>query len=212
MAEELRKSEFADLLGVSRAYISQLAKADRLVLSADGHRVQVSQTLERLAATSSVDKIGVAARHALERSKKGGHATPVPDVIRDAVSAPARAAMPESQDIPDQAAALAALLLSDPMGAYNAARAANEIKRGEQLDIDLAKTRRELVGMAGTLKAVTDLAMATRAALERIPDRVSTVLAAESDPAKVYEILQDEITAMCEQIRSAAQGIAEKLE
>ena len=213
MADELRKSEFADMLGVSRAYISQLSKAGRLILSADGQRVQVKPTLDRLAATSSIDKCGVAARHALDRAAKGGHAAPVPAVVRDAsagISVP-KPLPPVPGDSPHMDS-LTSLLFSDPMAAYNAARAGNEIKRGEQMDIELAKTRRELIGLDGVVKVVTDLAMSTRASLDRVPDRIATVLAAETDPAKVYEILQAEITALCEQIMAASLGIADKLE
>ena len=38
------------------------------------------------------------------------------------------------------------------------------------------------------------------------------MIAAEADPAKVYEILQGEITQLCEQIRAAALALPDKLD
>ncbi|BAK75808.1 hypothetical protein NH8B_0976 [Pseudogulbenkiania sp. NH8B] len=211
MTEEMRKSEFADFLGVSRAYISQLTKADRLVLSSDGDRIRVRESLERIAKTGSADKSAVAARHALERLAKGGSAAPVAETVRAAVGLDAP---PSAQSVSSPAAGLpdpARLLLSDPMAAYNVARAQNEQKRGEQMDIELAKSRRELISQDGTVKAVTDLASATRSAFERMPDRIATVLAAETDPHAVYTMLQDEIDNICATLSKQAGELLDKI-
>lgn len=209
MTEEMRKSEFADFLGVSRAYISQLAKANRLVLSADGERVRVHESLERMDKTGSADKSAVAARHALERLAKGGCAAPVADTVRTAVgltTSPPPASI-AGAGLPD----MATMLLKNPMDAYNIARAQNEQKRGEQMDIELAKSRRDLISQEGTVKAVTDLASATRAAFERMPDRIATVLAAESDPHAIYTMLQDEIDGICATLSKQAAELLDKI-
>ncbi|WP_148282966.1 hypothetical protein [Pseudogulbenkiania sp. NH8B] len=84
----MRKSEFADFLGVTRGYVSQLAKADRLVLSSDGQQVRVRESLDKLAATGNVDKVGVSARHALERLAKGGSGVNVQAAIQSAAGLP----------------------------------------------------------------------------------------------------------------------------
>lgn len=210
MNEEMRKSEFADFLGVTRGYVSQLAKADRLVLSSDGQQVRVRESLDKLAATGNVDKVGVSARHALERLAKGGSGVNVQAAIQSAAGLPLPSPAPATTTIrklPDAAT----LIYTDPMAAYNAARAGNEIKRGEQLDIELAKSRRELIGLEGAVKAVASLAASTRARIERVPDRISTVLAAETDPARVYAILQQEIDSICEEVQQGALGLADKL-
>ena len=213
MTEEMRKAEFADFLGVSRAYISQLSKADRLVLSADG-KVLVQQTLERIASTSDAGKVGVAAKHALERWKKGGHGVAVVDIARTASpSSPAAAPEPLQPAAAAGQHSSAAVLMSsgDAIGALNLARAANEIKRGEQLDIDLAKARASLISREATVLAVSDLAAATRAAFERIPDRIATQVAAESDPRVVYAMLEQAIDLCCETLSSQVGGVIEKL-
>lgn len=211
MTEEMRKSEFADFLGVSRAYISQLAKGDRLVLSVDGERVRVRESLERIAKTGSADKSAVAARHALERLAKGGSAAPVAETVRAAVGLDTSPRPPTASGAAAGPPDMATMLLKDPMAAYNIARAQNEQKRGEQMDIELAKSRRELISQDGTVKAVTDLASATRAAFERMPDRIATVLAAESDPHAVYTMLQDEIDSICATLSKQAGELLDKI-
>lgn len=210
MNEEMIQADFADFLGVTRGYVSQLKKGNRLVLSDDGKRVRVRETLDMLAATGNVDKVGVSARHALERLAKGGSGVNVQEAVQAAAAGlakPPAGSIKTTTVLPDAAT----LLFTDPMAAYNAARAGNEIKRGEQLDIDLAKSRRELIGLDGAIKAVAGLAAATRARIERMPDRIATVLAAETDPVRVYEILQQEIDSICAEIQQAALGLPDKL-
>lgn len=205
----MRKGEFAKLLGVTPPYVSQLAAANRLVLSADGERVRVRESLERMDKTGSADKSSVAARHALARLAKGGCAAPVAETVRTAVglsTSPPPASM-ACAELPD----MAAMLLKDPMAAYNIARAQNEQKRGEQMDIELAKSRRDLISQEGTVRAVTDLASATRAAFERMPDRIATVLAAESDPHAVYTMLQNEIDSICATLSKQAEELLSKI-
>jgi len=206
MTEEMRRSTFADFLGVSRAYISQLASAGRLVLSADGKQVRVQESLELIAATGSADKMCVSARHALERWKKGGHGVAVSDIVR--AVPPSVMPRPEGGKLSDAVRLLGA---GNPMDAYNAARAANEIKRGEQLDIDLALARKALIEQESTIKLITDLAASTRAAFERIPDRIAPQLAAETDPRVVYAMLEQAIEMCCETLSKQVEVLASKL-
>jgi hypothetical protein len=63
---------FARLLGVKPQAITALRLADRLVLTADGRRVQVAASQQRLRDTADPSKAGVVARHAAERAAKAG--------------------------------------------------------------------------------------------------------------------------------------------
>ncbi|MEO4030704.1 hypothetical protein ABH313_21965 [Chromobacterium vaccinii] len=206
MSDEITKSAFAELLGVSRGYISQLCTANRLVLSGDGKKVLVQASLELLANTGSAEKMGVSARHALERWKKGGAGLTVQEAAQ-ALQPGADTAPP----IPPQAGGFDGVDLRNPIAAYNAARAANEFKRGDQLDIDLAKSRRELISQEVSVKLIADLAATTRAAFERIPDRIATRLAAESDPHVVYALLEESIDECCMTLSKQAADLASKL-
>ncbi|OHX10495.1 hypothetical protein BI347_22220 [Chromobacterium sphagni] len=206
MSDEITKSAFAELLGVSRGYISQLCTANRLVLSGDGKKVQVQTSLELLASTGSAEKMGLSARHALERWKKGGAGLTVQEAAQ--ALQPGPDSTPPAPTVPG---GFEGVDLRNPIAAYNAARAANEFKRGEQIDIDLAKSRRELISQEVSVKLIADLAATTRASFERIPDRIATKLAAESDPHVVYALLEEAIDECCVMLSKQAAKLAGKL-
>jgi len=66
----MRKSEYADSRGWSRAYVSKLAKAERLVMSDCGKFVDAEATDALLAETADPSKAGVAERHQQDRIDK----------------------------------------------------------------------------------------------------------------------------------------------
>lgn len=210
MTEEMRKSEFADLLGVTRAYVTQLAGKNRLVLTADRKRVYVRESLGLIAKTGSADKVGVAAAKALERLRAGGSGRTVHEqaraALQEAPPPPAASTAPGSSQSPAEL-----LRQGDYFGAKNAAAAANEIRRGEDMDIELAKKRGELIAKDMTAKVVTDLAAATKATYDRIPDRIATRLAAEKEPAVVYALLQDALDTASATLSKQAGDIINKL-
>lgn len=172
----LLKSEFADRQGWSRAYVSKLNKAGRLVLSDDGRYVLVSETLETLRKTASPEKQGVRERWARHR----GDERPGPD----------------PQDGAD----------------YQMARAKRERHMANLAELDEARKRGELLDRAATERAVTDTASMTRQALQRLPDRVGSQLAAEPDPEKVYAMLETEIEQICDDLYANIVAAAEAAE
>lgn len=60
--------EFAGIVGCKPGYVTQLRKAGRLVLTDDGKRVRVAESLQRIADTRDPAKAAVAERHAAARS------------------------------------------------------------------------------------------------------------------------------------------------
>src|SRR6185312_3772275 len=65
---------FARLLGVKPQAVTALRHAGRLVLTADGKRVDVAASQQRLRDTADPSKAGVVARHAAERAAKAAAA------------------------------------------------------------------------------------------------------------------------------------------
>lgn len=59
--------------------------------------------------------------------------------------------------------------------------------------------------------ALTDNAAAMRAALERLPDRIAPVLAAESDPRRIYQLLDDEIGLVLDELAKIAERLPARL-
>lgn len=69
---EVSQAEFARLQGWDRSYVTQLKKADRLVMSEDSKRVVVDASLELIKKTEDPARQDVKDRHENERGGKGG--------------------------------------------------------------------------------------------------------------------------------------------
>lgn len=89
--ETMTLTEFARHIGCKQSYASELKRDGRLVMSQDGKRVQVAESIARIEATRDPSKAGVAQRHALERGADAntGHETAFPPLDGDERSAPA---------------------------------------------------------------------------------------------------------------------------
>ncbi|MGH8121206.1 MAG: hypothetical protein ACREPT_00355 [Rudaea sp.] len=81
-------SEFAGIAKFKPSYITQLKKDDRLVLTPDGKRVRVAESLDRIAATKDPSRIGVVRRHAAERAAPLSNAAPSPEPEADRAQEP----------------------------------------------------------------------------------------------------------------------------
>src|SRR5690606_16487416 len=64
--------EFAALAGFKPSYVTELRKVGRLVLTGDGKRVRVAESLALIEQTRDPAKAGVAARHAAARAAVSG--------------------------------------------------------------------------------------------------------------------------------------------
>lgn len=85
--DEMTQRAFAEHIGKRPSYITELKQAGRIVMSADGRRVMVAESLERIEATKSPDKAHVAERHAQAR----GDEPAVEETAADASYAESRA-------------------------------------------------------------------------------------------------------------------------
>ncbi|MGL6205718.1 MAG: hypothetical protein ACRC2X_15500 [Giesbergeria sp.] len=66
---ELSKREFAALQGYAPSWVTQLERAGRLVLSADGRRVRVAESIQRIADTADPQRAGQRAQNAAARAE-----------------------------------------------------------------------------------------------------------------------------------------------
>ncbi len=102
LPETLSFRGFADLMHCKPSWVTHLRQTDRLVLTDDGKRVRVRESLQRIEDTRDPARAGVAQRHAQAREVKNNHilaeASPAlsesndapPDTESDAVTAPIR--------------------------------------------------------------------------------------------------------------------------
>lgn len=171
---------FARILGErSPSYVTQLKGEGRLVLTEDGKRVRVQESLALVRATADPSKAGVQARHAANRTITGGEG---------AVVVPA--GTPEG---------------SGEGGDEDAGReSSHSVRRAKALadkEEELALTARrvnliaagELLTAGDVEAALVDAGTSMRSALENLPSTLAPELAAERDEGRVRVILSEAI-------------------
>lgn len=90
-------SDFADIGGFKRSYVTALRKAGRLVLTEGGKAVQVAASLQLIKDTADPSKAGVAQRHAATRAATAAKAALTPT---EAVALPQPRSEPEDEPAP----------------------------------------------------------------------------------------------------------------
>lgn len=79
--EEMTQAEFARHIEKGRSWVAQLRKEDRLVMVGEGRkaRVNVAESIARIAATEDPNRDDVTKRHAKERGKEKSAKTKIPE-------------------------------------------------------------------------------------------------------------------------------------
>lgn len=175
MNNTISKSAFARLQQFSAPYVSKLAKQGRLVLTENG-QVLVAESIARIKQTADPAAQHVAERHALNKGYQPAAAIEYKPAEHKTITA----------------------------DDFHIARARRETHEANMAELKEQKIRGELVEALAVKRAITGNAVATRQALERLPDRLSTMLAAETDPAKIHALLTQELDEVCSNIADAA--------
>ena len=176
LPETATQAEFARLVNRKPGYISQLKTAGVLVMTGDGRRVRVRESLDALEANRNPSFDGVAARHEAERrAKAAAAAQPAPPV-------------PVEEDEED-----GGLSVTEANRLLKIASA-----REKQIDVELAemKLRRErgdLLHAADVRAACAAAATEARHGFERMVEALAPRLAATSDEHRIRELLHDDI-------------------
>lgn len=160
----ITRSEFARLQGWSPSYVTKLAGEGRLVLSDDGKRVLVAETLARIEATKDPARRDVAERFATQRGES-------------AVAPPT-----ESDDVD----------ATDDQGGsinYQTARASREHYAALTAKAEYEKLVGNLVEVSEVRAAASEAGALIRAQIENLPAQLAPELAAETDEARVQALL-----------------------
>lgn len=160
--------EFADVARVKPSYVTELRKAGRLVLTDDGKRVRVAESLNLIEATRDPAKAAVAARHAADRAAARSDATAAVDDDDGGVVEPASSPYHEHRAERERWQALSA-------------------KRDYELSIG------KLMDAGEVESAVKHAGTMLRKALERLPEVLAPQLAPIADEEKIRLVLHDEI-------------------
>ncbi len=165
--ETCTRSEFAKSKGWSASYVTELIKNDRLVLTADGKRIRVGASLERLAQTKDPSKSGVAARHAAKRESE------VPAPQSGELDLPMEPAAPD----------------------YQSAKAKKEHYLALKAEQDYLVSAKELLHAGDVRKTLADVTNQIRLRFEQLPAVLASqvVEAASRGESEVRVLLDAEL-------------------
>lgn len=180
--ETLSRREFAKRISVKPGYVTQLADAGRLVLTADRRRVVVAESIALIEATRDPAKAGVAARHAAARRQGGAAASPV----ATASASPAGSADDADVDeprLPDNPHSLRrAKALADKEEAL-----ARRAEREEQIELG------QLLRRADVESTIAGAVNTLRTSLQNLPATLAPELAAANTEERCRVLLDNGI-------------------
>jgi len=191
------KSAFAKIYGCAQSYVTKLKDLNRLVLSEDGKRVNVEASLRLIEATGDPSKLGV--RERWEAYRNG---LSLDDIPAAALNLPAPSAALASDASTGKRSAG-----EGSSSAYHQARTEKEQIDAQLKKIELLKLQGQIAEVAPILRAVHDTHAAAKAALLQLPDRLTQLIAPETDPLKVHELLTRECERVCEVMQREIQRL-----
>lgn len=179
------RSEFAALKGWAPSYITKLIAQQRLVLTADGKKVDVDASNRRLEETARLDRQGVREHHARKRgdngtSQPGSTPSPSPEPAAGEGPAGATAVPPPAKSTAD-------------FDEYNRARAQKEAAQAAMADLELKRRTGELVEIGQVRDMAARIAGIIARGFERIAPRIGPVWSTEQEPVKREQLLEDEL-------------------
>ncbi len=170
-------TEFAAIHGCVKSHVTALRKAGRLVLTDDGKRVRVAESLARIEATRDPAMAAVAARHAEQRGA-------------ELVRAPADASPAAPRVEPDDEAFDGG---DEGSPDYQRWKARKERAAALREELRLGEEAGDLVRRADAVAIVAQAFTSVRTAFEALPDSIASTLAGETDEARVRTLLLEEI-------------------
>ena len=176
----MRPAELARRLGVSRQAVSDLVRRGILTPDANG---RIDEAAARAAILSSV--------HPTSKTVQAAQAS-APAPIAPVAAAPAPAAAPQ----PEAAATN-----------YHVAKTMREAAEAHIARLKLAEMRGELIRTDAVRAVMSNIFATTREAVLQMPARLAPLLAAESDPAAVQNLLHAELHAALESLANSPAAI-----
>lgn len=182
---------FARLLGVKPQAVTALRKAGRLVLTADGKRVQVAASQQRIRDTADPSKAGVVARHAAERATKASPTSTPP---------PSTAGAGDADD-------------DEPAGtnAYQTSRAKREHYQALEAQRAYELAIGKLMDASEVTTAIASATATLRTSLEGLPDILGPQLAAITDEGQARATLAEAIEHALEETARQFSNVAKQV-
>lgn len=191
---EMGKRDFARHLRCAPSYVTELDRAGRLVLSADGRRVLVADSIARIKETASPDRAGVAQRHAQARGEALGLSLDAGAVQADSAPTPAQEGVGEGGEPASPASN------SDEVS-YQRARARNEHFKAARAQLEYEQLSGKLVEAAAARAAGAEAGAAMRRALDGLPGLIASLV-----PLDFREDVYRRVDDTCQEILQQAAG------
>ncbi len=186
------QTEFAEIIGKSKGYVSQLKAAGRLVFN-DAGKVDVEASLAKIEATRDPNRDDTVSRHAAAR---GSSENSKPDVVGDGSKSSDGGELDLSEG---------------EMVSFQTARAIKENYLALQAKIDYLERTEKLVDAEAVSMRQYELARQIRDSMLAIPSRIAEQLAAETDPVACARMLTAEIREALEAAAKLAGEMDDEL-
>lgn len=204
--------ECARQLGVSDTAIHKAVKAGRCVKHADGS-VDVEAVRQGMSLTADPFRGG-------QRQAGVFGAVPLAPVVETTVPATPGSDLPIEQASAAMPAGGEQASSGPSVGGGGgnahapllAARTLSEQTRAEREQIELARMKGTVAEIEPMTRAVFDAMVAARTELLALPDRLTPLVTPETDPVKVYGMVEAEVTRVCETLRDKLQQLATQRE
>lgn len=188
-------AEFARLAKCRPSYVTQLKGEDRLVLTPDGKRVRVAESLQRIEDTKDPAKIGVARRHAAARDAAAASAAP-------------------DQDEPPEGAGTDTEPPAEPAEqkdeGFQYWKRRRERANALQVERDNAIAEGKLVYAADVAAATRAAADTLRTHLESLPDNLAPQLVVITEESKARALLKTAIEHALDELTRQFGAIAKE--
>jgi hypothetical protein len=177
--------EFASIAGFKPSYITRLKADDRLVLTEDGKRVRVVESLQRIKDTADPTRIGVVRRHAEHRQAQGsGEVPPASDELH-------------GSDEPDEATST-----------YQHWRERGERAKALAAERENDIADRKLLRADELEPAIADAFTLIRARIEALPEVLGDELAVMTDPQAVRARMREEIEQLLTETSNKLEALS----
>ena len=185
----MRPAELARRLGVSRQAVSDLVRRGILTPDANG---RIDEAAARAAILASVHPTS----KTVQAAQASAPAPIAPIAPVAAAPAPAPAVAPAAAPQPEAAATN-----------YHVAKTMREAAEAHIARLKLAEMRGELIRTDAVRAVMSNIFATTREAVLQMPARLAPLLAAESDPAAVQNLLHAELHAALESLANSPAAI-----
>lgn len=177
-------SDFAALIDCRPSYVTELRQGGRLVLTDDGKRVRVAESIALIESTRDPAKAGVAERHATERVQAAARKA-APDPRQQAADA-------ANDDSSDDADAPSTYVPTDPHSKRRARALADKAEADARKALRDEKIELGQLLQADEVTAVVSEAITTlRTSMENLPGQIAPGLAAATTEEQVRVLLAE---------------------